>query len=262
MKFFEINCPDLLLHKAIRQIWKVKRYSYQSVSRPDNGFLYLISGSMTFYFEKDFLQVNAGDIIFLPKNCNYDVEFDFTKSTVEDLLINFDVSDREYFSNCKMPMHILNDSSKLLLNSFQDVVEAYMNSSGPYLLKSLFYLCIHRISIYQKQTCDKMSYELEKAARLLSEQGQLSVDAISKSIHMSKSTFQKKFKTTFNMSPIEYRTIKRIEKAKQLLETTDMPIKEIADTLGFYDTAYFYKVFKKYCGVTPKAFQSNIKPSL
>ena len=61
-------------------------------------------------------------------------------------------------------------------------------------------------------------------------------------------------------SPVEYRTKKRIEKAKLLLETTDIPIKEIVEMLGFYDAAYFYKVFEKSTSLTPKQYRDKSNP--
>ena len=51
------------------------------------------------------------------------------------------------------------------------------------------------------------------------------------------------------------------EKAKMLLETTDIPIKEISDSLGFYDTAYFYKTFMKAIKITPKEYRKTVKPN-
>ena len=61
------------------------------------------------------------------------------------------------------------------------------------------------------------------------------------------------------MPPVEYRSKKRLKKAKLLLETTDMPIKEVSDSLGFYDIAYFYKVFKKTFAITPKEYRETKK---
>lgn len=45
--------------------------------------------------------------------------------------------------------------------------------------------------------------------------------------------------------------------AERLLITTNLPIKEIAFSLGFYDTGYFYHYFKKWVSKTPKEFRSS-----
>lgn len=45
---------------------------------------------------------------------------------------------------------------------------------------------------------------------------------------------------------------KRLSKAKELLQTTDMSIAEIADSVGFSDYNYFLRTFKKHFGISPK----------
>ncbi|WP_455804951.1 helix-turn-helix transcriptional regulator, partial [Clostridium butyricum] len=49
----------------------------------------------------------------------------------------------------------------------------------------------------------------------------------------------------------------KIEKAKQLLENTDMSIINISMSLGYDESGYFSKVFKKVVGVTPSAYRNK-----
>ena len=51
----------------------------------------------------------------------------------------------------------------------------------------------------------------------------------------------------------------RMQKAKQLLEETDMKIYEIACQTGYPDQKYFSKVFKEYAGVSAKQYVSSLK---
>ena len=79
---------------------------------------------------------------------------------------------------------------------------------------------------------------------------------------MSRSAFQKRFKESYGLSPVRYRTEKRLERARHYLDTTDMPIKEIAERLTFYDLSYFYKTFEKRFGMPPKKYRENLKKYL
>lgn len=53
----------------------------------------------------------------------------------------------------------------------------------------------------------------------------------------------------------EYINRYRIEKAKELLRTTPLKVQEIAREVGYWETGYFYKQFKKYVGLSPRDFK-------
>lgn len=257
----EIKNTNLILNKAISQVWKIKKYSYENIARPDHGLLYLFSGNITYTSDNFQIHLQPGDIIYLPKNSNYAVDFNLKSGTVEDYLINFDVIGGECFTNLDKPTCILNDHVGALADYFKDVTKAYNEKDKLFLINSYFYLCLNALQTaiqYKNSNGERLNFE--KAARKLSENFDISVDDIAKELHMSRSAFQKKFIQYFAMPPIEYRTEKRLKKAKLFLETTDMPIKEISDSLGFYDTAYFYKTFKRAFAITPKEYRETEKP--
>lgn len=54
---------------------------------------------------------------------------------------------------------------------------------------------------------------------------------------------------------------KRIEKAKEYMEKSDLKIYEISQAVGFDDTGYFSRVFKKYTGMSPKEYKHGKKTS-
>ncbi len=256
-----IKNTNFVLNKAALQIWKIRKYSYKSIARPNHGLLYLFAGNITYTFNERKIELKPGDIIYLPKGSNYEVEFDLKNGTVENYLINFDVIKNEDLTDLYQPTRILNDHAGVLLDCFKDTVDAYNEKDRPFLTHSLFYLCLNSLqTAIQYKNRDEERLIFEKAARRLAENFETSVDEIAKDLHMSRSTFQKKFIRYFGASPIEYRNEKRLKKATRLLETTDLPIKEISDTLGFYDTAYFYKVFKKTYSTTPKEYRKTEKP--
>lgn len=68
---------------------------------------------------------------------------------------------------------------------------------------------------------------------------------------MSLSTFKRKFSSVYGTSPNKYITSKRLEKAQNLLNFTDLRISEVAYDCGFSDVGYFSKTFKHYYGFLP-----------
>lgn len=64
------------------------------------------------------------------------------------------------------------------------------------------------------------------------------------------------FQNHFQMRPMEYVLILRMKEAKTLLLTDrKLSIKKIANTVGYHDTSYFCRMFKKHTGLTPSEFR-------
>lgn len=69
--------------------------------------------------------------------------------------------------------------------------------------------------------------------------------------------FSKLFKKEMGMNFTAYITKYKVEKAKEMLKNTDIPIVNIAAELGYYECGYFTKIFKKIEGVTPTGYRNN-----
>ena len=65
------------------------------------------------------------------------------------------------------------------------------------------------------------------------------------------------FRTHENQTTIAYINQIKIEQAEQLLLTTDLSIKQIADQLSFQNEKYFFRVFKKVTQTTPSKFRNS-----
>lgn len=95
-------------------------------------------------------------------------------------------------------------------------------------------------------------------------QTELSLSALASKCFYNPSYFSRAFKEKFSVSPGEYITRKRLERAKQLLCETDLSVDEIGRQSGFSDRSRFYYAFSKYGGMTPGDYRksySNVKKS-
>lgn len=84
----------------------------------------------------------------------------------------------------------------------------------------------------------------------------LSVEQLSKQLHISRASLYNKVLEYTGMTPIEFIRSVKLEKAKELLENSDLTINEVAYELGFASPNYFTKVFKKVYNKNPSDFQS------
>lgn len=66
------------------------------------------------------------------------------------------------------------------------------------------------------------------------------------------------FNKNFGMSPLQYINQKKVERAQLLLLTSEMPVKEVAYSLGFTDSSYFIRLFKKTTQLTPQEYRERM----
>ncbi len=86
----------------------------------------------------------------------------------------------------------------------------------------------------------------------------ISLQDAAKALHYSESYFSKLFKQCFNKNFTAYLIEIRMEAAKQLLSKSMVNIKEIANKVGYSDSNYFTKVFKRSTGMNPSEYREKM----
>lgn len=95
----------------------------------------------------------------------------------------------------------------------------------------------------------------QKVQRYLYKNPQAPMAAVADYCNMSQSGLYNIFARCNWGTPNDLRQKMRVEKAVELLQTTDMSIEAISDGLGFSSASYFRKILKKYIGKTPTAIR-------
>ena len=85
----------------------------------------------------------------------------------------------------------------------------------------------------------------------------ITLNDLSKVANMHPNYFCRFFRSITHQSPMEYVTMYRIEKAAQMLHSTELPVTEICMECGFNECSNFIKKFKKYKGITPKQYRNS-----
>ena len=86
-------------------------------------------------------------------------------------------------------------------------------------------------------------------------------EALSKRFGFVPSYISKLFRRHKGMSPSEYVTMLRVEKAKEAMSrNSGILIREVSLLVGYDDPYYFSKIFKKKTGLWPKQYQDSLKP--
>lgn len=86
----------------------------------------------------------------------------------------------------------------------------------------------------------------------------ITIASMADMIHVHPNYFIRLFKKHLGVSPIQYVNRKRIEEAKWLLASSDLPLYEIGVRIGIPDVSYLSKLFKAATGFSPTAYRSML----
>ena len=149
----------------------------------------------------------------------------------------------------------------------EDVMEKYymeISSFDEDVIKSISNIAeiMLRHILLENMLSPNYDESMQRAVNYINENlsSELSVQIISRNANISKSAMYRRFENCFNCTVSEYINEKRVDKAVNLLMSTDMSIEEISCLTGFSSASYFSKIFKKKKGVSPFKYK-NMKNS-
>ncbi|MFI9467336.1 GlxA family transcriptional regulator [Streptomyces sp. NPDC052492] len=93
----------------------------------------------------------------------------------------------------------------------------------------------------------------EWALRRLAEP--ITLEDMARHAHMSVRTFTRRFRQETGVSPLKWLSQRRLAHARQLLESTDLPVARIAGACGFSDPVALRRQFHTYVGLSPAAYR-------
>ena len=85
----------------------------------------------------------------------------------------------------------------------------------------------------------------------------ITVEKLANLGYMSKTTFNRHFKSELGITPIEYLIEIRIKMAKLMLKRKENPMTEIALRCGFGSSAHFSSCFQQHVGLTPSEYRDK-----
>ncbi|OXM87720.1 helix-turn-helix domain-containing protein [Paenibacillus rigui] len=130
--------------------------------------------------------------------------------------------------------------------------EAFVEQASAWLVALFREYRLHR------KPKDKVNVEQIKAYIDTNYYEDLSIAFFTDKYYLSKEHLIRLFKQKYGCGLYEYILKVRMERAKELLADTELKIQLVCEKVGYHDSNYFSKAFKKYVGVSPQDYRSRV----
>lgn len=118
---------------------------------------------------------------------------------------------------------------------------------------------------YREYLMEKDIKFLEDTYQIIEENldnSDFNIDTIAVGLNLSRSAFFKKLKSITGLAPVDFVKEVRLAKAVELIKNIDLSVSEIAYAVGFKDSGYFGKCFKKKYKLSPREYMNKYKKKL
>lgn len=231
---------------------------------------YVRSGRGNFIVEDEIFSVQQDDLVIVNPNVEHTevsigsdpleyvvlgvegMSFDFGKQsgTRNHEIINYSKQRNElllYFNAMLSETENKNENYEdVCQNLLEIVIISLMRRSG------------HPFSVVTTQRADKICSRIKRHIDSNYAE-EISLHSLAEKAHISKYYLAHTFAKYYSMSPINYLNEVRIRASKELLETTDLSIAQVAESTGFSSQSYFSQNFRRCCGLTPSGYRLQTK---
>ena len=249
---------------AMEQYWYGKEGFSMTKPRPMHALLLVRACEVALILPDGTSIVGKkGDVFLLPRGSRYNWIFSNTrKESPSTLLIEFsllsDVGETLLLDGA--PRRVEGVDGEALVPFFETAITS-LNApvTGWARAKAALYSLLAEVSGVGRlhRTASGGFSLIARSIQYLEEDPlqSLSMREVAALSSVSTNYFEQLFKAYAGKTPIEYRALRRLERAEKLLRDSLLSVGEIAALLGFEDEAYFCRFFKKRKGISPGVYR-------
>lgn len=295
-----IRIDPLITVTVLGRMRQVQGWEHNGKKNPDNVLVAVINGSCVFRWDGESHELKSQDVLIIPAQtlyyaytqagCEY-YFFHFRTAepmeTKPDILpppsteavhmangLNFDVRQRQgvdpgiTYVSVQTSLTDYYQDMMFLISQSMDKLSRMGRYDSPFIrLYFTEILLLLNLQLQQQQrrlTVKPYPARLSNILSFINDNytKPLSLQQLSDTFQLSKQYIARLFIRYLSVTTNTYILMVKLQHAQELLKFSRMNISEISDYLGFCSTSYFSRVFKQYCGVSPKQYQySTNKPS-
>ena len=206
---------------------------------------YIIKGQLEIVFANKTYRLGEGDMYLIPKGIKYRSRWLGTPE------ISFKV-----YSYLNYPGEKVENTNLQIFKVTPKILELMNkvptdNVINCYSVGRFYLLLDELLKGVETSSLSKEQVLLNKAKTFMRENPDCLMPEVANYCNMSESSFYNLFKKHSKITPTQYRVGVKLDKAFNLIVSTDIPIEQISDICGFSSSSYFRKHFYKKYGKTP-----------
>ena len=226
-----------------------------SYGAPKNYLAMILRGHARLHCGDEVLQVQAGELLFIPQGCVYESEWFADGDDCVFYSIGFIF--RAQDENIRFPLQKLPDE-----NGFRELFDSlYLDvAERPYRAAAAFFTLYDQV---QEQLIAETDSPLARSITptLLEIADRVSqplpIPGLAARCHMSESAFYAAFRRQMGQTPVEYSNMLRCRKAVHMLTSTDFSVETVAGLVGCSTPSYLRRLLKKHIGKTPREIRRD-----
>ena len=224
-----------------------KRYFNRRMGSPRHYINYIVKGHARYITPQGVFEFGAGDFFYIPMGLPYDI-YAWGSPEHEMLSCGFNLfpeARTKKFKVQHLPKEHVAEFLMIPLDRLPDT---------PTLVK--FYTLLQKLLPHLQETSETPPL-LEMLSRLILENPTYRIPALARHCGLAEPTLYVHVKKLTGKTPNEYRMGVLMAEALRLVASTDIPINEIAEQLGFSTVNYFRRQFKLYTSAVPTAYRKQ-----
>ena len=252
---------DVRFLNSLQQNWKNTK-SFQCIGSPKKYNLLLYVNGFTLTYtdsSKNTYIAHSGDIVYTPAGSEYKVEILGGTSDSYTIGINFllfdDNQDSLIFEKSIKIFHSFHDEAISMLfhqTLSYDIVKPFIRN------KILLYDIICALASFNVKKI--IPQRILNCIKYLSEHinEPVSIKELADFCGISEVYLRKEFNKYIGMSPVKYRNLLRLSRARAYIEYGDISVQEISDELGYSTVSHFIKEFRLHYGKSPLQYKKML----
>lgn len=233
-------------------------------------FIYCVKGKGEIYINNNKIIITPNQFFIIPKNIKHEYKadendpwsiywFHFKGTLAPELYDRYASTHSNIYKNVPFSIDKIELFEKIFNLFNSNYAENYIEYANLLSLNFISSFIYHDFETNIETQQHDTLIDLIKDFLLNNLNQNFTLDEIAEKFNYSKSYLHTKFKVKTGYPLIVFFNLKKIQKACEYLNYTDLSIKEISYKVGFEDPLYFSRIFKNFMGKSPRNYKQSLK---